>query len=73
MLMNRTQKKILTVLFIMGFFIVAAFINFGWLGNIVIPDPCAYHNGETEPGPFFRLFYHFPAYATGHPAPTWFN
>ncbi|MDR2885417.1 MAG: hypothetical protein LBU95_01365 [Rikenellaceae bacterium] len=49
-----------------------AWLNYGWLENIIIPDRCIYHNG-AEPGWLFRIFYCFPYFDGGHPFPSWFN
>lgn len=51
---------------------IALIVDFQLIENIVIPDICAYHSGESTTK-LFDLFYDFPASGGGHPSPTAFH
>lgn len=51
--------------------IVIAFLNFGVIQSIIIPDPCLYHRKEITPT--WELFYYLSAAEGYHPFPTLFN
>jgi hypothetical protein len=63
------------ILFITGIIVVgsilACLLNFFVLQNILIPDPCYYHDHETNK--VFDLFYTLSAGEGYHPFPTPFN
>lgn len=47
------------------------FLNFFWFEGILIPDPCYYHEHDTNF--IFDLFYEITASNGDHPFPTIFN
>jgi uncharacterized membrane protein YgaE (UPF0421/DUF939 family) len=46
-------------------------INFYFLENIIIPDPCYYHSHDTNK--IFDIFYEIQGWNGDHPYPTIFN
>ena len=68
----RSQRIIIYVILIFVFCITAMIFNYGYLENIIIPDPCYYHSG-VKTSALFDLFYSTPTWNGSHPAPTWLN
>lgn len=65
------MSKLVKILAI-AFGVVGAFLlNYYFIENILIPDPCYYHNRDA--GFIFDLFYDKPTATGGHPLPTVFN
>ena len=63
-----------TLIFVMICLIIGAMLfNYSFLEDIVIPDPCYYHNNNYITSALFDLFYCFPSSEGGHPFPTLFN
>ena len=46
-------------------------LNYFIVQNIIIPDPCKYHNADTSK--LFQLFYEQTSANGDHPEPTIFN
>ena len=59
------------ILFMILGAIAILFLNYSFIEQILIPDPCYYHSRETSF--LFRLFYDTPAFNGGHPFPSLVN
>ncbi|RYE52165.1 MAG: hypothetical protein EOP48_17035 [Sphingobacteriales bacterium] len=46
-------------------------LNYCVFENLIIPDPCYYHNRDT--GILFELFFDTPSFNGGHPFPSKVN
>lgn len=68
--MKRNNIKIRLLYIAIGSTMALA-LNYFFIEEIFIPDPCYYHSHSTSK--LFDLFYSFPAYEGGHPVPSLFN
>ncbi|MBO9703179.1 MAG: hypothetical protein J7604_23395 [Sporocytophaga sp.] len=67
-----TPKQIAIVcLSTMAGMVLAFVFNYFILDKILIPDPCYYHNHETNK--IFDFFYNLPSSEGFHPFPSIFN
>ncbi|MFM2225239.1 MAG: hypothetical protein RJA07_1441 [Bacteroidota bacterium] len=53
--------------------IVGFLFNVFVVYNIIIPDPCYYHNHDFKTSRLFNLFYEITGAEGYHPTPTMFN
>ena len=51
--------------------VLTVLLNYFFVQNIIIPDPCKYHNADTSK--LFQLFYEQTSANGDHPEPTIFN
>lgn len=58
-------------LVIVVFSILALFLNFAFINNLIIPDPCYYHTKEMNP--ILNLFYTSDGASGYHPEINLFN
>ena len=65
------NKKFLNFLLALIGASIAFVLNYFVLENLLIPDPCYYHNRETNI--LFDIFYMTPSFNGRHPLPTIFN
>jgi hypothetical protein len=65
------KKHWITVLVVLAGIAGAFFANFVLLEPLFIPDPCYYHDRDTNF--LFDAFYSLESFAGGHPFPTAFN
>lgn len=65
------NKQYIAALMILFGAVAAVNLNYFWLDNIIIPDPCYYH--DHNPSRLFMLFYDQPYMRNGHPEPSTFN
>jgi hypothetical protein len=70
---TKFKAMILRALFVFLGIVTAFLFNLIVVGNMIIPDPCYYHNHDYDTSWLFDQFYHFPSAEAGHPVPTTFN